>query len=214
LLSFNEFVDKNIRDDQDQNNVTHFFSKYFVNYLAFPLYKLGMTPNQTTVLFIITGLIGGLLSFFNFLIVSYFLWRLHIIIDMADGSIARATKLFSEYGDVLDKFGHHIIYPVYWIGFLFASKLIYDYPLLTLIFLALSSSQWTIKHLFKSKQNRPAASNIYKRVIANIFGIEGFLIIVIIYSYTDFFEGYYVILFMITSNLILLANKAFSLLKF
>lgn len=213
MLPFSEFVNTNKRDDQGANDVTHFFSRYFVNICAFPLYRIGLTPNQVTLIFIFTGIIGGALAFFDLLILSYFFWRAHIIIDMADGSVARVTKLFSNFGDILDKIGHHIIYPVYWIGFLYASGLLNQYPLLSLVFFATASSQWTIKHLFKDKNERPQAKNIIKRIVANAFGIEGFLIIIIMYSYLDVLDGLLVMSIIITSNLIMLFKKIVSLLK-
>ena len=212
MLSYKEFKLANQRDDQDRNNLTHFFSRYFVNVCAYPFYIFGLTPNQVTLVFIATGIMGGLLSFQGFLIWAYVLWRLHIIIDMADGSIARVTKLFSDYGDTLDKVGHHIIYPIYCIGFLYSSGLILLYPLLTLFFFAIASSQWTIKHIFRNKQLRPQAENILKRLIANIFGIEGFLIIIILYSQFNVIEGFYVLLFLIITNSALFIKKLSSLL--
>lgn len=212
MLSYKEFKIENKRDDQNKNNITHFFSRYFVNIFAYPLYLVGLTPNQVTIIFILTGLIGGFLSFNGYLLIAYIFWRLHIIIDMADGSVARVTKLFSEYGDILDKVGHHIIYPIYWIGFIYSSGLLNIYPLLSIIFFATASSQWTLKHLFKNKELRPQAGNIFKRIIANIFGIEGFLIIIILYTQFNLFEGIHVILFLITTNSILLIHKISSLL--
>lgn len=214
MLSYNQFKIANKRDDQEQNNITHFFSRHFVNYIAFPLYKIGLTPNQATLFFILIGIVGGVLSFFNYLLFAYALWRIHIIIDMADGSIARATKLFSSYGDTLDKAGHHIIYPIYWIGFLYSSELIFDQPLLSIIFFAIASSQWTIKHLFKNRNERPQAKSIFKRIFANMFGIEGFLVIILIYSYLDFFNSLQIIAFLILTNLFLLIRKIHSLLSY
>ncbi len=214
MLSFKQFENANKRDDQEQNNITHFFSRHFVNYFAFPLYKIGLTPNQTTIIFILIGIVGGVLSFFNYLLFAYVLWRVHIIIDMADGSIARATKLFSDYGDTLDKAGHHIIYPIYWLGFLYACGLIYDQPLLSIIFFAIASSQWTIKHLFKNRNERPQAKNIFKRIFANMFGIEGFLVVILIYSYLDYFDSMQIIIFLILTNSFLLIRKIYSLLNY
>lgn len=212
-MSYKEFVEANKRDDQSNNDITHFFSRYFVNIFAYPLYRIGLTPNQVTLIFIFTGLVGGILSFYNFLISSYILWRIHIIIDMADGSVARVTRRFSSLGDTLDKIGHHLIYPIYWIGFLHASQLLYQYPLFSIIFFAISSSQWTIKHLFKNKEERPKAISVIKRIIANIFGIEGFFLLIIIQVYFDVFDSLYLIIFMTITNFILLTNKAFSLIK-
>ena len=213
LLSYKEFVTANKRDDQRNNDITHFFSRHFVNIFAFPLYRIGLSPNQVTLIFIFTGLVGGILSFYNFLMSAYVLWRIHIIIDMADGSVARVTKQFSSLGNTLDKIGHHLIYPIYWIGFLYASDLLYQHPLFSIIFFAIASSQWTIKHLFEAKKDRPQATSIIKRIIANIFGIEGFFLLIIIQVYFNVFDSLYLIIFMTLTNFILLTNKALSLIK-
>lgn len=213
MLSYEEFKLANKREDQNNNDVTHFFSRYFVNLFAYPLYRLSLTPNQVTIIFICTGVAGGLLSFYGFFITSYILWRLHLIIDMADGSIARVTGLFSELGDILDKVGHHIIYPFYWIGYIYASGLLLMHPLLSIIFFSIASAQWTSKHLFKSKDSRPQVESIPKRIVANIFGIEGFFIIIILNNSLNLFDASYVLIFLITTNSILLFKKLSSLLK-
>ena len=134
LLSYKEFVNANKRDDQRNNDITHFFSRHFVNIFAFPLYRIGLSPNQVAYIYI-HWLSRWDTFFYNFLMSSYVLWRIHIIIDMADGSVARVTRQFSSLGNTLDKIGHHLIYPIYWIRFLHASDLLYQHPLFSIIFL-------------------------------------------------------------------------------
>ena len=57
--TYQEFASSNVRADQADNDVTHFFSRNFVNPVAFFFYKFGLTPNQVTIIFILTGLLGG-----------------------------------------------------------------------------------------------------------------------------------------------------------
>ncbi len=211
MLTFREFKALNIRDDQKGNDVNHFFSKYFVNFFAYFFYLLRLSPNQVTYIFIFTGIIGGIIGSLGFFITAYIFWRIHIIIDMADGSIARVTKVFSEFGDTLDKIGHHIIYPIYWVGLSYSSGLLMLYPLLTISFIVIASSQWTLKHIFKDKSQRPKTSSYLRRLIANILGIEGFLILIILYAYTDILSGLYLLLFLIFSNSLLFSYKLYSL---
>ncbi len=211
MLTFREFKDLNIRDDQKNNDINHFFSKYFVNFFAYFFYLLRLSPNQVTYIFILTGIIGGILGSLGFFIAAYIFWRIHIIIDMADGSIARVTKVFSEFGDTLDKIGHHIIYPIYWVGISYSSGLLILYPLLTVCFIVIASSQWTLKHIFKDKSQRPSTSNFFKRLVANILGIEGFLVLMVLYAYTDFFSGLHLLFFLIFSNILLFFYKLYSL---
>ena len=42
-------------------------------------------------------------------ILAYAMWRLHIIIDMADGNLARAKQIFSDYAVGFDRSNHIII---------------------------------------------------------------------------------------------------------
>ena len=211
--NFSEFKKGNIRKDQNANEITHFFSKYFVNAFGFMFYKIGLTPNQVTVIFMVTGIIGGLASFSEQIYLAYLLWRIHIIIDMADGAVARVTGLFSSYGDILDKVAHHIIYPIYWVGFLYAMNAIYDEPLLSLLFFAVSTSQWTSKHLLKSKDDRPQAKSLFKRLIANAMGIEGFLLFSLLNFYFVLVPIDYFLIYFIFSNAVFLFLKVANLLS-
>jgi len=210
--NYAKFKSLNIRSDQQKNDVTHFFSRHCVNPFAYFFYLLGCTPNQVTVVFILTGIIGAGFAFNGSFLIAYFLWRLHIIIDMADGSVARVTGMMSEYGDVLDKVGHHLVYPLYWVGILYATDAIFQEPFLAIIFYAVASSQWTAKHLVKDKSLRPQAKSIPKRIIANAMGVEGFIFGSLIYTIFDAVTvGQYLMLFLVT-NTVLLTVKIYSLL--
>ncbi len=213
MLTYREFKSLNRRDNQEKNEINHFFGKYFVNFAAYFFYRLNLSPNQVTCIFILVGIIGGILGSFGFFVTAYILWRLHIIIDMADGSIARVTKVFSDFGDPLDKIGHHIIYPIYWVGFSYSSGLLELFPVLTILFITIASSQWTLKHLYKDRFLMTKGTSYPKRIVANIMGVEGFLILIIIYVYTNLLNSLYLILFFIASNLILFIYKLYHLLK-
>jgi phosphatidylglycerophosphate synthase len=210
--NYAKFKALNIRSDQQRNDVTHFFSRHCVNPVAYIFYLLGFTPNQVTAVFILTGIIGAGFAFNGSFLIAYFLWRLHIIIDMADGSVARVTGMMSEYGDVLDKVGHHVIYPLYWVGILYATNAIFEEPFLAIIFYAVASSQWTAKHLVKDKSLRPQAKSISKRIVANAMGVEGFIFGSLIYvAFDAVTNGHYLLLFVVTNSLLLMA-KIYSLL--
>jgi len=211
--SYSEFKVLNVRTDQQGNDTTHFFSRHCVNPVAYFFYLLGFSPNQVTVVFVLCGLIGSGFAFNGSFVVAYLLWRLHIIIDMADGSVARVTGLMSDYGDVLDKVGHHMIYPLYWMGILYSTGAIFNEPFLALMYYAVASSQWTTKHLVKDKTLRPQAKNLTKRVIANIMGIEGFIAGALIYTAFNPVQLSHYLLFFLGTNLVLFSMKIFSLLK-
>ena len=97
------------RIDQDGNDNVHYFSKYFAPMFAYFFYKIKFSPNSVTFIFLVTGFLSALLLYWSFPIYAYLAWRLHIILDMADGSLARATKIFSSNAIGFDRSNHIII---------------------------------------------------------------------------------------------------------
>ena len=108
-MNFSNFRVSSARDDGLLNTKQHFFSSLFSNHVAFFLYKLGMSPNAVTFLFCLTGLCAAISFSSQSLVIGYLLWRLHIILDMADGDIARATKRYSLSANGFDKVNHILI---------------------------------------------------------------------------------------------------------
>ena len=109
MLTYENFKYFAARADESSNRRIHFFTSLYARYLAFVLYRLGLTPNLATWLFGFIGILSAL-SFYNgYFIIGYLFWRLHIAIDMADGDIARATKNFSVNADGFDRSQHVII---------------------------------------------------------------------------------------------------------
>ena len=108
-MIFKEFIKASERNDKIANDNTHYFSTIFAKPISFFLYKIKLTPNFVTFLFLIAGIFSGIFFFFNYPILGYIFWRLHIILDMADGSIARATKNYSIFADGFDKSNHILI---------------------------------------------------------------------------------------------------------
>jgi phosphatidylglycerophosphate synthase len=108
-LNYKEFIKVSERSDKSANDNVHYFSKIFARPTSFILFKLGLTPNLVTFAFLVVGVMSGILFKYNQMIIGYLFWRFHIVLDMADGSIARATKNFSPYADGFDKSNHVII---------------------------------------------------------------------------------------------------------
>ena len=108
-MKYKEFHLNAQRDDKSTNDKIHFFSNYFSSTLAFILHKLGFTPNGITFLFLIVGLLSSISLYLGFPFLCYALWRLHIILDMADGNLARAINRFSKSAIGFDRSNHIVI---------------------------------------------------------------------------------------------------------
>ena len=68
-------------------------------------YKFNITPNQITILGIITGLAGCYYLYIDNLYLSFLLIMISFFLDCLDGHHARKYKLTSEFGDLLDHIG-------------------------------------------------------------------------------------------------------------
>ena len=108
-MNYLTFKSKSTRNDVNKNNKLHFLSSIVSVRIAYILYRLGLSANSVTFIFGFLGLCSSWLYFYNFPLLGYLFWRLHIIFDMADGNIARATKNFNIYAKVVDKMTHILI---------------------------------------------------------------------------------------------------------
>ena len=108
-MKYKEFINRSERKDASINDVLHFFSSHFKSVVAFALYKMKFSANLATLLFGLVGLSSAYSMYVGYYFIGYILFRLHIIIDMADGSIARAKSQFSEYADGYDKVNHVLV---------------------------------------------------------------------------------------------------------
>ena len=108
-MNYITFKSKCSRNDLNKNNKLHFLSSIFSVRIAYILYRLGFSANLVTLIFGFLGICSSWLYFYNFPLLGYIFWRLHIIFDMADGNIARATKKFNIYAKVVDKMTHIIV---------------------------------------------------------------------------------------------------------
>lgn len=118
MISLSEVKIKSARKNAEKNNRLHFFASKFSIYFSWIFINLRMSPNQVTGVFFIVGLIGSMafLSYdFSYVLIGYILWRLHIIIDLCDGDVARFTKKFSINGSYWDYMVHSVLYPIYFI---------------------------------------------------------------------------------------------------
>ena len=94
-IKYTEFKQASSRVDSSADNLTHYFSLYVAVPLAFLCHRFGLNPNQVTGLFLGVGCLSDFALYFQQGILGYILWRIHLILDMGDGSLTRATRTFS-----------------------------------------------------------------------------------------------------------------------
>lgn len=173
-MNYSEFKLKSERVDANLNDKLHFFSSYFKSSIAFLLYKMGASANIATAIFGIVGIVASV-SFYNeFYLLGYFLFRLHIIIDMADGSIARAKQQFSQYADGYDKVNHILVNT----SLILALSKYADYYT-TLIVLPAFLVYYLFPKLFAQypKGVNVEFNSILKCSVKNVIGFEGFILL-------------------------------------
>lgn len=108
-MQYSAFRNAATRTDASANDRIHFFSRFFSTYFAFVFYRLGFSPNQVTSLFLVVGCFSGASLYCGYGLLAYICWRLHIILDMADGALARATKTYSKHATGFDRSNHIVI---------------------------------------------------------------------------------------------------------
>lgn len=91
---------------EDRHWIEYPFGTLFYRILVRKLRNLNIHPNLYTITFIILGLFSGVVLAKNFVILSYILWRMSIILDLVDGPIARYKNKTSKFGQYLDNIGH------------------------------------------------------------------------------------------------------------
>lgn len=106
------------RKNAEANNKLHWFASKFSIYFSYFFLKLRFSADQVTIIFFVVGLLGSFLYSFDSLILSvlgYAMFRLHIIIDMSDGDVARFNKSYSIRGAYWDAVIHSIVNPLYYV---------------------------------------------------------------------------------------------------
>ncbi len=88
------------------------------------IYRFNVTPNQITILAIISAVVGAILFVQNYIIVAGILLILYDVFDCADGMVARLKKNGTPLGRIIDGFADYIATGAAYlaIGFGFASK--------------------------------------------------------------------------------------------
>ena len=220
------------RDNNESNKRLHFFASYFSIYFSWVFINCRLSPNSVTGIFFVIGLFSaGLFSFTDpiFIIIAYFLWRLHIIIDICDGEVARFTKKFSINGAYWDYMIHSILYPLVYVSICFSLQKKFDDVIFLIVGLfgsIIVSQTLSVKNnyyramLFNNKKininvsaSKASALKAYSiNIFTNLFNFEGFLLAYVAISLIKTSkEIYLVFLFLFTMSFLLQALIKFIL---
>ena len=179
-MNYIEFKKKShSRDDLFNDNV-HYFSSKYKYFFAFIFYRIKFSANLTTFTFFIFGLVSVILCYNQSYMMSWIFWRLHLIVDMADGVVARATETFSKYAKLADKSIHFILYNLI---FLILNKNQINFSVFLIMFFFFIHSNF--KEIFHIKKNLYENSHIFenlnkkksvfKNFIRDLISIEGYI---------------------------------------
>jgi len=197
-ITLNKVKECSKREDKILNDRNHWFSSIFSTYLTYIFLKLKLSANQVTLLFLATGIFSIIFYYQDTiwtLIIAYTLFRLHIIIDMCDGEVARFNNKFSENGKYWDSLIHSTLNPLFY----FFST----YPLLDLNshskLLSLTFLTFSVSFLLFSKYNFQGKilknkNEVAKRslkgwlffIISELISIEGYILCISILRVFEF----------------------------
>lgn len=191
IKDFHEISSKFKRKDYLSNNQIHWFSHRVSPYLSYILIRLRVSADLATILFLISGLVGAFLVLNP--ITSYLLWRLHILLDMSDGDIARFNNSFSKRGKYWDRLNHSIINPLYCLTISFSYYEVFQDMSILLAGLALIFAQnllMNAKYFYPDtletsslRYSTNMISSWVRNVILDLLGMEGILLYFLLGSY-------------------------------
>lgn len=180
-MNYQDFQKKAARNDQHENDNAHFFSRHFCIPVGYVLDRLGLTPNHITWLFLLVGFGSAAALYLQLPLMCYLLWRLHIILDMADGSVARAKQNFSRSAIGFDRSNHIIINTSLILASLHQSQ-----SMLAVNFIMCSFylAYFFSRNYYQEKQRTRRFSRT-QTMLKNAIGLEGYLTVSCILMWAD-----------------------------
>ena len=199
-MNLEEFEKNSLRADKAGNDNSHFFSTHFSVKVAYIFYKAKVSPNGVTFLFLLVGVGVSIALYQQYGLLAYLLWRCHIILDMADGSLARATKVFSKSAIGFDRSNHIVINTL----LLFSSSQHIESFLLTgCLIISFYLYYFFSRNYLAEKQsssNFPMSINLIK----NIVGLEGYVLATCLISMLRYPEVQYELILFYTISFFIL----------
>ncbi len=113
--SIEEIKGRSKRANVREHTRLYYFSSRGATYLTFVFVNLGLSANFVTGAFFLVGLTSTILILLGGpfqLLVAYVLWRLQVLLDLADGEVARFTQCFSKNGAYWDYLTHSLVLPL------------------------------------------------------------------------------------------------------
>jgi phosphatidylglycerophosphate synthase len=99
----------------DRTNEEHWagraYGRHISPYFTWVFVRLGVTPNQVTVVMVVCGVLAGVVLAFGGLwpaVLAAVLIQVYLILDCSDGEVARFTGRTSVAGVYLDRVGHYL----------------------------------------------------------------------------------------------------------
>ena len=154
------------------NDITHFFSRHFSASFAYVFYRFNATPNMVTFFFLLVGICTSIAFSQSMPVLAYIFWRLHIIMDMADGSLARATQTFSKSAVGFDRSNHIIINTCL---LLVTSQHIENHLVVGFLIISFYLYYFFTRNYITGKQSTRNFS-IVEILIKNALGLEGYVL--------------------------------------
>jgi len=163
----------------------YFFGRRLSPFFVSVFLNLKIKPNTVTIYMIIAGIIGAILFAFDniwFKFSGYIFMLLWLILDCADGEVARITKVFSKFGKELDYIAHIINHPIFNIAFLISLIQLnkYNIMLVSMVSIVLISSNLVGRNLLsmytifelreKSKNVVLNKKKLYRVIIIYLIG--------------------------------------------
>lgn len=191
-MNYSTFKSQAERADREANNRTHFFSSLFSLPVAYAAHRSRMSPNFVTFLFLVAGVSSSVSLYFGAPVVSYLFWRLHLILDMADGDIARATRNFSKSAMGFDRTNHIVINTLFiFVACDSVSASIFVAPLVISFYM----SYFFSRNYYSEKQETRSFS-MSKNLLKSALGFEGFVLVsCVIHQYFDNSTQLFAVLF-------------------
>lgn len=115
MIPRKEIIERSKRHNHDENAWVHPFSTRISSWFTWIFVNLGSSANQVTLLCAFTGVASALILLidaFPFVIISFILFRLHILLDVVDGEVARYRNQISRFGSYWDQLMHVGVYPL------------------------------------------------------------------------------------------------------
>jgi len=227
MISLKKIRKDSSRENFIDNKKLHFFSSIFSPIFTYFFVNLGFSANFVTLMFIVIGIIGGTMLFvlpIQYFWISYLLWRLHIILDMSDGEVARYTKKYNDNAIYWDFMGHSIIYPLYFAGIFimayYEMNLSLEIGIIGIIVASLLRAvtrnfQAMLYKANKKSKTKQVSKNRKKNILFYVLSFEGFLFSILIISIFNSLKNLlpFVIYFYIFVFFLIVSYKFYKLTK-